>query len=77
MDVGRKRGNYGLYDVIAVLRWVHDNIAAFGGDPNRVSLAGHGIGSDFVYLLTMSPLAKGKRCLCLLFLPASPAHTCP
>lgn len=58
---GRKRGNYGLYDVIAVLRWVHDNIQAFGGDTDRVSLAGHGIGSDFVDLLTASPLAKGEE----------------
>lgn len=48
--------------MIAVLRWVHDNIQAFGGDPDRVSLAGHGIGSDFVHLLATSPLAKGKRC---------------
>lgn len=59
---GRKRGNYGLYDVIAALRWVHDNIGAFGGDPDRVSIAGHGIASDFVHLLTMSPLTKGELC---------------
>ena len=65
---GRRRGNYGLYDVIAVLRWLHDNIVAFGGDPDRVSVAGHGIASDFVDLLTVSPLAKGESAS-LLSLP--------
>lgn len=62
---GRKRGNYGLYDVIAALRWLHDNIAAFGGDPDHLSIAGHGIGSDFVHFLTLSPLTKGE------------SHDCP
>ena len=56
--------------MIAVLRWIHDNIHAFGGDPDRVTLLGHGIGADFVDLLVISPLAKGKdETSANLFLP--------
>ncbi|PZC86942.1 hypothetical protein B5X24_HaOG200202 [Helicoverpa armigera] len=52
-------GNAGLKDQVALLRWVKDNIANFGGNPNKVTLAGYSAGSTSVDLLMLSKAAKG------------------
>ncbi len=52
-------GNYGILDQIAALRWVHKNIAAFGGDPANTTIFGVSSGSLDVSALMTSPLARG------------------
>lgn len=50
------KANFGLIDQIAALIWIRDNIKEFGGDPDRVTMFGHGTGAACISLLTLSPM---------------------
>jgi para-nitrobenzyl esterase len=52
-------GNAGMLDIVAALRWIHDNIAAFGGDPGNVTVFGESGGGGKVSVLLAMPAAKG------------------
>ena len=52
-------GNYGILDQIAALKWIHNNIAAFGGDPENITILGQSAGAGSVKTLVSSPLTEG------------------
>lgn len=53
-------GNYGFKDQRAALRWVQNNIKAFGGDAKRVTISGHSSGASCVHWHMFSPDSKGR-----------------
>ena len=53
-------GNLGLFDQLKALQWIHTNIGVFGGDPSRVTLAGHSAGALDVGVHMISPLSRGN-----------------
>lgn len=62
-----RTGNYGMYDALAALQWVHNHIADFSGDPANVTLMGQSAGARMVQMLCISPLVQGlvhKAVLC-------------
>jgi len=56
-------GNAGLKDIVMALRWVKQNIGAFGGDPDKVCIFGESAGGAAVQYLLLSPMAKGLFCI--------------
>ena len=52
-------GNYGLYDQLTAVRWVRDNIASFGGDPENITIMGQSAGAMSVQQHVLSPLSEG------------------
>lgn len=58
-DSNHSTGNYGILDQIAALKWVRENICAFGGNRDRITLMGQSAGARSVQTLVSSPLAKG------------------
>ena len=58
-DPDAPKGNYGLTDQLFALKWVKRNIAAFGGDPDKITIAGQSAGAASVQSLITSPMAEG------------------
>lgn len=61
-------GNFGLKDQVFVLKWIQKNIAAFGGNPNEVTLLGNSAGSMASHFHLYSPLSKGTTTFLLLLI---------
>ncbi|XP_059059300.1 neuroligin-1 [Achroia grisella] len=55
---GSAQGNFGLMDLVAGLHWLRENLPAFGGDPERVTIMGHGTGAALANFLAVSPVAR-------------------
>ena len=58
-DPDHSTGNYGMLDLVEAIKWIRENIAAFGGDPDHISIFGQSGGADKVQTLVCSPLTRG------------------
>lgn len=56
---GSAQGNFGLMDLVAGLHWLRESVPAFGGDPENISLLGHGTGAALANILAVSPVSEG------------------
>ncbi|MFB7828060.1 carboxylesterase/lipase family protein [Streptomyces hydrogenans] len=74
-DAAAPPDNRGLLDLVAALRWVRDDIGAFGGDPGNVTLAGQSSGATAVACLMVMEQARGLFRRAIAHSPASPFHT--
>lgn len=64
---GSAQGNFGLMDLVAGLHWLRENLPAFNGNPNMVTLMGHGHGAALANILIVSPVASGMYLLFIVF----------
>ncbi|XP_041988644.1 neuroligin-1-like [Aricia agestis] len=78
-DAATQAGGAAALDVAAALRWLSDNVAAFGGDPARITLVGHAAGAALANVVLMLPLPKGliSRALLLSGSALGPASLAP
>ena len=53
--------NFGLLDQVAAIHWLRENVKQFRGDPNSITLVGHGTGAAMVSLLLTSPVAQASE----------------
>src|SRR3569833_1336567 len=59
LTAARATGNYALWDILAALQWIKANIAAFGGDPSKVTIMGQSAGAQAIVSILQSPQARG------------------
>lgn len=57
---GNTQGNFGLMDLVAGLHWLRENLPSFNGNPEKVTLMGHGTGAALANILVVSPVASGE-----------------
>ena len=64
LNISECPGNMGLWDQSMALKWIRQNIASFGGDPNRITLSGQSAGATSTYLHILSPASQGVYVKC-------------